>query len=244
MIIQCNVCKGTGRFQRLLFSSDLCPACKGAGEYEITTPSAKIVTCKYCSGKGITQPLNLLDFSGINICPACKGVGLIERPVIGTTQTGNNEISVPQTPRLSRYEYDIAVSFAGEDRGIVKEYVDILSPKGLKVFYDKDAQVDLWGSNLYDKFDEIYRTKAFFCVIFISKHYAEKVWTNHERKSAQARALQENREYVLPVRLDDTEIPGIPSTIGSLDLREISLEELADMTIQKVRKLKEKKYSR
>ena len=245
MIIKCKVCKGSGRVSKGLpffASPEVCKACKGAGELELLISDDKLVTCKFCNGKGLASGDVIWGWE--DVCPACKGVGLIERPVIGTTQTGNNEISVPQTPRLSRYEYDIAVSFAGEDREIVKEYVDILSPKGLKAFYDKDAQVDLWGANLYDKFDEIYRTKAYFCVIFISKHYAEKVWTNHERKSAQARALQENREYVLPVRLDDTEIPGIPPTIGVLDLREISLEELADMTIEKVGKLKEKKYSR
>ena len=106
------------------------------------------------------------------------------------------------------------------------------------MFYDNYERIGLWGANLYDKLDEVYRTKALFCVIFISKHYAAKVWTNHERQSAQARALQENREYVLPVRLDDTDIPGIPPTIGYEDLRKISVEKLAEMTVQKVRQLK------
>ena len=144
----------------------------------------------------------------------------------------------PQTPRLSRYDFDIAVSFAGEDREIVQQYWGILSSNKLKVFYDEYERIGLWGANLYDKLDEVYRTKALCCVIFISKHYAAKVWTNHERKSAQARALQENREYVLPVRLDDTEIPGIPPTVGYIDLRETSVEKLAEMTVQKVRQLK------
>lgn len=147
-------------------------------------------------------------------------------------------LSIAQTPRLSHYDFDIAVSFAGEDREIVQPYCNLLSSSGLRVFYDRYEQVGLWGANLYDKLDEVYRTKAQFCVIFISTYYATKVWTNHERKSAQARALQENREYVLPVRLDDTEIPGIPATIGYIDLREISVERLAEMTIQKIEQLK------
>jgi hypothetical protein len=32
--------------------------------------------------------------------------------------------------------------------------------------------------------------------------------------NAQARALQSNQEYVLPVRFDDTEIPGLRPTIA------------------------------
>ena len=245
MIIKCKVCKGSGRVSKGLpffASPEVCKACKGAGELELLISDDKLVTCKFCNGKGLASGDVIWGWE--DVCPACKGIGVIERPIIGATQTGANEVSIPQTPRLSRYDFDITVSFAGEDREIVQQYVDILTSKELKVFYDKYEQVGLWGANLYDKFDEVYRTKALFCVIFVSKHYAEKVWTNHERKSAQARALQENREYVLPVRLDDTEIVGILPTIGCVDLREISIKKLADMTIQKVRKLKEKKYSR
>lgn len=148
------------------------------------------------------------------------------------------EKSVTERPPLSQYDYDIAVSFAGEDREIVEQYCEILRSEKLRVFYDKYEQVDLWGKDLYERLDNVYRNKAVYCVIFISKSYAGKVWTTHERKSAQARALQENREYILPVRLDDTEIPGILPTIAHIDLRHISVEKLAEMTIQKLKQLK------
>jgi len=243
MIVKCKRCKGSGRISSGVFDfmgeGKVCPVCRGAGEFEFNIPSDKLTTCKFCEGKGILKPTfpTVLDEDS-EVCPACKGMGVVERPTVGTEQTGVNEVIIPQTPRLAHYNYDVAVSFAGEDREIVQQYCDILSSNELNVFYDKYERSNLWGANLYDKLDEIYRTKASFCVIFISKHYAAKVWTNHERQSAQARALQENREYVLPVRLDDTEIPGIPSTIGYIDLRESSIEELAEMTIQKVGRLK------
>lgn len=238
MIVKCKICNGLGRISTGFLSRDeVCPTCKGAGELEIAIPSDKLIACRLCSGTGTVQLSHEL-FTPRQVCPACKGVGVLERPTVGTAQTGVNEVSVPQTPRLSRYDFDIAVSFAGEDRKIVQHFCGILSSKKLKVFYDEYEQVRLWGKNLYDKFDEVYRTKALCCVIFISKNYAAKVWTTHERKSAQARALQENKEYILPVRLDDTEIPGIPPTIAHVDLRNISVEELADMTIQKLEQLK------
>lgn len=242
MIVKCKICKGSGRVSEVPFdfsgTGSVCSACKGAGEFEITIPSEKLTTCKFCRGSGRIQSTLLISLGGSEICPACKGLGVIERPAVGKEQTRANKVSIPQTPRLSRYDFDIAVSFAGEDREVVQLYCDILFSNKLKVFYDKYERIGLWGTNLYDKLDEVYRTKALFCVIFISKHYAAKVWTNHERQSAQARALQENREYVLPVRLDDTEIPGIPPTIGYEDLRKISVEKLAEMTVQKVRQLK------
>ena len=132
------------------------------------------------------------------------------------------------------FEYDVAVSFAGEDRLTAERFAEILQAQGLKVFYDKWEQADLWGRDLYHHLDEVYSQKARFCVMFLSAHYAAKAWTNHELKSAQARAFQENDEYILPLRLDDTVIPGIRPTLGYLDLRKISVENAARLAIEKI----------
>jgi hypothetical protein len=71
-------------------------------------------------------------------------------------------------------------------------------------------------------------------VVFCSESYRRKLWTNHERKSALARAFEENTEYILPARFDDTEIPGIRKTIGYLDLRRINPTELAAEVLKKI----------
>jgi hypothetical protein len=243
MIIKCKVCKGTGRGSDTVFSTSpqICPACKGAGEFKINVSQEKLVNCKYCKGEGRVAP-HPLSFGLINICPACKGIGLIKRPILGSEKNEAIGKSTPLTLRLSYYDYDIAVSFAGEDREIVEQYIETISPraKELKIFYDKWEQSNLWGTNLYDKLDEVYRTKALCCVIFISQHYANKIWTNHERKAIQARALQENREYILPIRLDDTELPGMLPTTSYLDVRETPITQIALITIKKVNKLKSK----
>ena len=70
--------------------------------------------------------------------------------------------------------------------------------------------------------------------MFISRHYAEKVWTKHERRSALARALEERVEYVLPARFDDTEIPGLRPTIHYQDLRNLTPVQLGDLILQKL----------
>lgn len=145
-------------------------------------------------------------------------------------------------PRNSaNFDFDVSLSFAGEDREYVESFAKLLRSKGIRVFYDRYETIDLWGKDLYSHLDDIYRNAARFCVLFASEHYASKVWTNHERQSAQARALIENSEYILPVRFDNTPIPGLRPTIGYLDLQSISPEELSDMTIKKIGK--EKKYN-
>ncbi len=133
-------------------------------------------------------------------------------------------------------DYDVALSYASEDRAYVDKVASRLKAKRIKVFYDQFETTKLWGKNLYDHFAEIYG-KAKYAVVFISKSYSEKAWTNHELKSAQARAFQEKREYILPVRFDDTEIPGIPRTIAYVDARSTTPAELSKKIIEKLHDL-------
>ncbi|WKY47293.1 TIR domain-containing protein [Eubacteriaceae bacterium ES3] len=105
---------------------------------------------------------------------------------------------------------------------------------GIEVFYDKYVEIDLWGKNLYTHLDEIYQKKSKYCVMFISKNYKEKLWTNYERESAQARAFESREEYILPARLDETQIPGLRKTTGYINLNNISPEEFAYRIAKKV----------
>ncbi len=134
------------------------------------------------------------------------------------------------------YEYDVALSFAGENRAYVEEVANSLKTKGVKVFYDMFEEANLWGKNLYEYLSEIYQNKARYTVMFISGFYNQKLWTNHERVSMQARAFQESREYILPVRFDNTEIPGILKTVGYINLKDRSPEELAILIEKKLKK--------
>jgi hypothetical protein len=121
---------------------------------------------------------------------------------------------------LQMFEYEVALSFAGEQRSHVHAIAECLKKAGVTVFYDDYEKEKLWGKNLHDHLSDVYQKKARYCVIFASREYAEKVWTNLERQNAQARALQDKgEEYILPVRFDSTEIPGLLPTIGYLDFK-------------------------
>ncbi len=152
------------------------------------------------------------------------------REVPQTMSGGAN--AARRTP--DEFEYDVCLSFAGEDRHYVEAVAEALRTIGIRVFYDLYDQANLWGKDLYTHLDKIYRTQARYCVIFISQHYNEKLWTNHERRSAQARAFSESKEYVLPARFDESEIPGLPPTIGYIDLRKLAPSEFARLVRQKV----------
>lgn len=131
-------------------------------------------------------------------------------------------------------DFDIALSFAGEDRAYVDAVAHALRDSGVKVFYDLFEEVDLWGKDLYAHLSELYQKRARFTVMFISAAYSSKLWTNHERRAAQARAFQEAQEYILPVRFDDTEIPGVLPTVGYISLQGRTPEQLASLITKKL----------
>jgi hypothetical protein len=140
------------------------------------------------------------------------------------------EADPPTDPR-----WDVCLSYASEDRGYVEMVAGLLKAEKLEVFYDQDEQGDLWGKDLAEHFDRVFRLDSRFCVMFISQAYAAKPWTRHERRSALARALLEEREYLLPARFDDTELPGLRPTIAYLDLRKVAPETLVEHLVKRVR---------
>jgi len=137
-------------------------------------------------------------------------------------------------PERNELAFDIALSYATENSSFVDPLAAALEAQGVTVFFDKHAMAELWGKDLYGHLSDIYARRARFCLMVLSKEYAAKQWTTVERKAAQSRALSENREYILPVRLDDSEIPGILPTTACIDGRQQSLSEITDFVLQKL----------
>lgn len=165
-------------------------------------------------------------------------IELIEKTVTLTFE-GLEYVERMATKRIMDGEivtYDIALSFAGEQREFVESVASKLKEFEISVFYDNYEQVDLWGKDLYAHLNDIYKNKCQYCIIFVSKEYANKLWTRHELASAQARAFKENKEYILPIRIDDTELPGLNETVGYIDARNISPEGIAKLAKLKIEK--------
>lgn len=131
-------------------------------------------------------------------------------------------------------EFDVAMSFAGEDRSLVEAVVTQLQRSGVRVFYDDDQAAAMWGEDLIEYFDQIYRLKSRYAILFISHHYATKMWTRHERRSALARGLEQSEPYVLPIRLDDTALDGLRPTVGYLDARRVGLSGIVEAVLAKL----------
>jgi TIR domain len=132
------------------------------------------------------------------------------------------------------YIYDVALSFAGEDRELVESLALALVRRSVRVFYDRYNKDSLWGRDLVEELHEVYSKRARYCLMFVSRHYLEKRWPRHERRSALERQLSSDPEHILPVKLDDTELPGLPSTVSYVTLRPEEIDEVADLVVRKL----------
>lgn len=136
---------------------------------------------------------------------------------------------------MDEKKYDVALSFAGEQRPYVEAVAEALKSRSVSVFYDKDEEVEIWGTNQVDYLQNVYQNQTRFVVMFISKEYEAKIWPQHERKSAQSRAIELlDKEYILPVRFDDTPIAGLQPTVGYISAKGKTPTELADLICKKL----------
>ncbi|HBA39449.1 MAG TPA: hypothetical protein DCZ05_06835 [Deltaproteobacteria bacterium] len=166
---------------------------------------------------------------GMNVLPSSK------RVVQKTTIQEPRPPQVQKT-RESAYKYDVALSFAGSERVLAEKLATILQKKEIKVFYDGFYAEHLCGKDLAVEFDRIYQIESRYCVMFISREYADRLWTIHERRSALARLLKERgKEYILPIKVEDINLDGLAPTIGYLALADYPIEAIAEILFQKLK---------
>ena len=132
--------------------------------------------------------------------------------------------------------HDVALSFAGEDRDYVERVAEGLKSAGIAVFYDRYERADLWGKHLIVHFYEVYGTTARFVVPFISADYVRKAWPRLEFRSLVERLISGDPESILPVRFDKTDVPGLPNSIGYIDARQNTPEEIVSLLLEKIPK--------
>ena len=132
------------------------------------------------------------------------------------------------------YEYDIGLSFAGEQREYVERVAEELDYRGILVYYDAYDQANLWGRDLGEYFKEVFQNRCRYCIVFASREYAAKMWPTFELENALKKATESHRDYILPVKFDDTIIPGIPYTQGYLDARAFTPIQISRLAAQKL----------
>ena len=133
--------------------------------------------------------------------------------------------------------YDIAVSFAGEQRGYVRETVAACKAKGLRVFFDEDKTNDWWGKNFIQEQRRTYSSQTRFFVPFLSSDYLAKPIPMDEFASAMMTAVKLGDGYILPVIMGKADVPAelLHPHIGYLRSEAFTPDQLADELVKKVK---------
>lgn len=119
------------------------------------------------------------------------------------------------------YAYDVGFSFAGEARRIVEAVNAQMKSEDVITFYDFDQQAFLLALDLEKTLGRLYSESCRYYLVFLDKHYREKVWTKYE-KDVMTRGGR--KDHLIPVFLDDVGAEGtvgIPATLGRIDLRDV-----------------------
>ena len=133
------------------------------------------------------------------------------------------------------FEHEVAISYAGEDRKIAEQIAHSLRKNGVSVFYDKFYKVDIWGKRLSTWFNKKYGKSTRFVLVLVSRYYPVKDWANFEFSIARAEEKKRKDEFILPVRLDNTKIHGLPSDKAYLDFKKEGLSGVVNCLVQKVK---------
>lgn len=149
--------------------------------------------------------------------------------IVGVRRERTSHAKLPAT-------FDVVISYAGADVGIAETLACLLEAAGITVFFDRFYRAALWGRDLAEVLDDIYRKRSRYCVMFVSAAYADRVWTTHEKRSALARDIESRDvEYILPVRIDDTLLPGLRPTVSFLSMADMTVQSIAELLLQKLR---------
>lgn len=137
------------------------------------------------------------------------------------------------------YQFEVALSFAGENRDFAGVVAQSLRQEGVQVFYDNFYAADLWGTDLSIKLRDVYYGGSRYCIMILSESYLQKMWTMFERQQAIERLItQRGDAYILPVRLDgfSAEVPGLSNLIGYLSVRSNEPQKVVENFLHKIGK--------
>ena len=160
-------------------------------------------------------------------------------PVVDSGEELGTKDLIKPHKKESKFEYDIAISFAGENRDIAKHLAEKLRAKEVRVFYDEFYKSKLWGKELTEYFRDIYGPETRFVVVLISEYYPVKDWTGFEFSIMRKEAERRKTEFILPIRLDDTKIEKIKEDVAYLDFQKEGIDGIVDCLLEKLEKSSE-----
>jgi hypothetical protein len=120
------------------------------------------------------------------------------------------------------YEWDIAISFAGENRDIARWIAENFEVLDVRVFFDEHYEVNMLGRALSDVFENVFKNDSRLVICLLDENYRKKIWPTFER---QCFAHRVGEGEVIPVFLDQTLFVEISNDIFGIKFHEQKMQE-------------------
>lgn len=140
---------------------------------------------------------------------------------------------------IDSIKFKVSLSFPGEKREYVHDVAQILKHKlgDDKVFYDLDYQAQLARPNIDILLQKIYHDNSELVIVFLCKEYDEKEWCGIEWRAIRDLIKKRHGEDIMFMRFDNSEIQGVFSIDGYVDLKALSTNEAADLIFERLKVL-------
>lgn len=138
---------------------------------------------------------------------------------------------------ISNKRFSVALSFPGEKRDYVRDVVAELRQLKMprkEIFYDKFYPEELAVPDLDTVLQQIYRDDSELIVIFISAEYEKKQWCGLEWRAIRDIMKARRGQDIMPLRFDDTDVPGLFSIDGYLDLCDRDPDNVAALILKRL----------
>lgn len=130
--------------------------------------------------------------------------------------------------------FDVAISFASEQREYARHLANYLKENNIMVFFDEFEQTEMWGEDGLEYLENIYTKKSDYVIMLLSQNYIDRAWPSYERKQILGRQFLEKESVILPVSFDDVKIPGLPPQIFYLNGDQLNPNEVGAMAKEKI----------
>lgn len=147
--------------------------------------------------------------------------------------------TLPKSVNVTTHEFDVALSFPGEVRDLVREVAAhlerLIGPNAY--FYDENFQGQLARPSLDLLLQDVYGKRSKLIVVFLGSKYEEKDWCGIEFRAIREIINDRKHERVMYVRTDDGEVQGVFKTDGYLSANKVSPSEIAHMIQERLQHL-------
>ncbi len=141
------------------------------------------------------------------------------------------------TMTAQQKRFPIALSFPGERREFINAVANRLAESlgRDRVLYDKYHEAEFARLDLDTHLQQLYHDESDLIAVFLCADYERKEWCGLEWRAIRDLIKRRQASTVMPLRFDDTEIPGLFTIDGYVTIGERTPDDIANLILERLR---------